>query len=70
MFNQLAEDLSAAPIQHVGKLLALRRPAPEKEKTVSEDRMARPRDFKVLNVQQPRRPAPWSKHCACWAINA
>ena len=48
MFNQLAEDLSAAPIQHIGKLLVLWRPVPEKEKTVSEDRMAGPRDFKVL----------------------
>ena len=48
MFNQLAEDLNAAPIQHIGKLLVLWRPVPEKEKTVSEDRMAGPRDFKVL----------------------
>ncbi len=40
MYNQLADVLSAAPIQHIGKLLVLWRPLPEKEKSVSEDRMA------------------------------
>ena len=48
MFKTLADELNAAPIQHIGKLLVLWRPVPEKEKTVSEDRMAGPRDFKVL----------------------
>jgi RNA-binding protein YhbY len=50
MFQSLANELSAAPIQHIGKLLVLWRPKPdiEKEKTVDEDRMAGPRDFKVL----------------------
>ncbi len=47
-YQQLATDLSAAPIQHIGKLLVLWRPKPEKEKTVDEDRMPGPRDFKVL----------------------
>ena len=51
MFQQLSGDLNAAPIQHIGKLLVLWRPMPEKaqkERTVDEDRMAGPRDFKVL----------------------
>jgi RNA-binding protein len=48
MFHTLAEELSAAPIQHIGKLLVLWRPVPAKEKKVSEDRMAGPRDVKVL----------------------
>ena len=48
MLSTLSDQLSAAPIQHIGKLLVLWRPVPEKEKTVSEDRMAGPRDFKVL----------------------
>ena len=52
MFNQLAEDLSAAPIQHIGKLLVLWSPMPEREKTVDEDRMAGPRDFKVLKYSK------------------
>ena len=52
MFNQLAEDLSAAPIQHIGKLLVLWRPIPEKEKVVDEDRMPGPRDVKVLKFSK------------------
>ncbi len=48
MYTQLAEELSAAQIQHIGKLLVLWRPQPEKAKTVDEDRMPGPRDFKVL----------------------
>nr|WP_315186239.1 YhbY family RNA-binding protein [uncultured Albidiferax sp.] len=50
MFLALADELGAAPIQHIGKLLVLWRPQPEitKERKVDEDRMAGPRDFKVL----------------------
>ncbi len=48
MFQSLADELDAAPIQHIGKLLVLWRPIPEKEKTVDEDRMPGPRDVKVL----------------------
>ena len=48
MFQQLSTDLNAAPIQHIGKLLVLWRPQPEKAKAVDEDRMPGPRDFKVL----------------------
>ena len=48
IFQTLATELSAAPIQHIGKLLVLWRPIPEKEKKVSDDRMAGPRDVKVL----------------------
>jgi RNA-binding protein len=48
MFQALADDLGAAPIQHIGKLLVLWRPKPAKERAESEDRMPGPRDFKVL----------------------
>ena len=48
IFQALANELHAAPIQHIGKLLVLWRPLPEKEKKVSEDRMPGPRDVKVL----------------------
>ncbi len=48
IYQQLANDLNAAPIQHIGKLLVLWRPIPPKEKTVDEDRMPGPRDVKVL----------------------
>jgi hypothetical protein len=48
MFAQLADQLNAAPIQHIGKLLILWRPQPEKIKEADEDRKAGPRDFKIL----------------------
>ncbi len=48
MFQQLADDLNAAPIQHIGKLLVLWRPKPPKEKAVDEDRRPGPRDVKVI----------------------
>ena len=52
MFQQLSNDLNAAPIQHIGKLLVLWRPQPEKAKAVDEDRMPGPRDFKVLKYSK------------------
>ena len=48
IFQTLANELNAAPIQHIGKLLVLWRPMPEREKKVNEDRMPGPRDVKVL----------------------
>src|SRR6185436_1531801 len=37
MFQALASDLGAAPIQHIGKLLVLWRPKPPKERAEDED---------------------------------
>ena len=48
MFHTLADQLNAAPIQHIGKLLVLWRPLPEKEKKQDQDKMPGPREFKVL----------------------
>ena len=48
----LADELDAAPIQHIGKLLVLWRPQLEKERVVDEDRMPGPRDFKVLKYSK------------------
>lgn len=58
MLKTLSEQLNAAPIQHIGKLLVLWRPLPEKARTPSEDRMPGPRDFKVLKYskQSGQRP--------------
>jgi len=54
MFQTLAEELSAAPIQHIGKLLVLWRPKPVKERVLDEDRMPGPRDVRVLkNSKRP-----------------
>jgi RNA-binding protein len=52
MLQTLAEELDAAPIQHIGKLLVLWRPIPEKDKIVDEDRMPGPRDVKVLKFSK------------------
>ena len=48
MLQELADELDAAPIQHIGKLLVLWRPKPEKERVVDEDRMPGPRDVKIV----------------------
>jgi RNA-binding protein len=50
--STLANELNAAPIQHIGKLLVLWRPIPEKEKTVDEDRKPGPRDVKILKYSK------------------
>jgi RNA-binding protein len=52
MFRELADQLNAAPIQHIGKLLVLWRPKPAKAKAEDEDRMPGPRDFKVLKYSK------------------
>lgn len=52
MFTTLADALDAAPIQHIGKLLVLWRPVPEKEKAFDENRMPAPRDIKVLKYSK------------------
>lgn len=51
-FQTLADELDAAPIQHIGKLLVLWRPKPAKEQAVNEDRKPGPRDVKVLKFSK------------------
>ena len=48
IYQSLADELGAAPIQHIGKLLVLWRPKAEKIRTPDEDRHPGPRDVKVL----------------------
>lgn len=52
IFHTLAEELNAAPIQHIGKLLVLWRPKPAKERVEDEDRKPGPRDVKVLKFSK------------------
>ena len=52
MYQELAADLNAAPVQHIGKLLVLWRPQPEKERTVDDDRMPGPKDVKVMKYSK------------------
>jgi putative YhbY family RNA-binding protein len=62
IYMQLADQLSAAPIQHIGKLLVLWRPQVEKEKAADEDRMPGPREFKVLKFSKRGGQRPEVKH--------
>ncbi|MEJ7929595.1 YhbY family RNA-binding protein [Ramlibacter sp. AN1015] len=52
IYQQLADELNAAPIQHIGKLLVLWRPKPKKERAEDEDRKPGPREFKVLKYSK------------------
>ncbi len=52
IFQTLADELNAAPIQHIGKLLVLWRPKPVKERVEDEDRKPGPRDVKVLKFSK------------------
>ena len=52
MLAELADELDAAPIQHIGKLLVLWRPMPAKERSVDEDRMPGPKDVKILKYSK------------------
>ena len=52
IFKTLAEALSAAPIQHIGKLLVLWRPMPPKEKVEREGRGAGPKVVKILKFSK------------------
>ena len=54
IFAQLCDQLSAAPIQHIGKLLVLWRPIPEKESDGErrEGRGAGPKEVKILKFSK------------------
>jgi RNA-binding protein len=48
----LADKLSAAAIQHIGKLLVLWRPIPPRPKAEREDRMPGPRTVKLVSFSK------------------
>ncbi len=52
--SKLCDRVSAAPVQHIGKLLVLWRPPADKPRALREDRGAGPRTVKV-RVVDPRR---------------
>lgn len=53
IYQRLCDELGAAPIQHIGKLLILWRPKPAPEKAAAdEDRKPGPRDYKVLKYSK------------------
>lgn len=48
IYVQLADELNAACVQHIGKLLVLWRPMPEKTRAPDENRKPGPREVKVI----------------------
>ncbi|MBI3347784.1 MAG: YhbY family RNA-binding protein [Burkholderiales bacterium] len=52
MFAQLCDELSAAPIQHIGKLLVLWRPIPEKVAAERTDARPGPRVVKIVKFSK------------------
>jgi putative YhbY family RNA-binding protein len=53
IFTQLCDQLDAAPIQHIGKLLVLWRPMPEKAAPeAKEGRQPGPREVKILKFSK------------------
>ena len=52
VLTALADELDAAPIQHIGKLLVLWRPIAPKEKVEREDRMPGPKVVKMLKFSK------------------
>jgi RNA-binding protein len=58
LLSQLADELNAAPVQHIGKLLVLWRPVPPKVKAVDEDRKAGSRTVKLVTFARKGSPRP------------
>jgi RNA-binding protein len=52
IYATLCNDLHCAPIQHIGKLLILWRPLPEKAKEKDEDRMRGPKEVKFAKTSR------------------
>ncbi|MBN8486348.1 MAG: YhbY family RNA-binding protein [Burkholderiales bacterium] len=58
VLNQLAEQLHAAPVQHIGKLLVLWRPLPEKSKAEPEEAKRGSRTVKLVTFARKGSPRP------------
>ena len=61
MFATLSDQLDAAPIQHIGKLLVLWRPMPEKEAVERDDRKRGPKVVKILKFSKSGNHRPQVK---------
>lgn len=62
IYGEIADELRAAQIQHIGKLLVFWRPKPKKEREADEDRKPGPRDYKVLKYSSRGGQRPEVKH--------
>jgi RNA-binding protein len=58
---RLADQLGAAPVQHIGKLLVLWRPLPTRERVEREERAPGPRTVKILKFSKSANHRPQVK---------
>lgn len=61
LFAQLADDLNAAPIQHIGKLLIFWRPMPDKETARAEGRKPGIKSVKIVRFSKSGNHRPQIK---------
>ena len=61
LFQELADTLNAAPIQHIGKLLVLWRPMPPKEQAERDDGARGSRVVKILKFSKSGNHRPQVK---------
>jgi putative YhbY family RNA-binding protein len=61
LFARLSDELGAAPIQHIGKLLVLWRPIPDKPRAERDDRMPGPKVVKILKFSKSGNHRPQIK---------
>jgi RNA-binding protein len=61
MLARCADELNAAPIQHIGKLLVLWRPLPAKEKVEREGRLPGPKVVKIVKFSKSGNHRPQVK---------
>jgi RNA-binding protein len=58
LLGQLADQLGAAPVQHIGKLLVLWRPIPDKPKAAPEEPKRGSRTVKLVTFARKGSPRP------------
>ena len=61
LFARMADELGAAPVQHIGKLLVLWRPIAPKEKAEREGRLPGPKVVKILKFSKSGNHRPQVK---------
>ena len=66
MYQQIADELNAAPIQHIGKLFVLWRPIPEKEREIDEDRTDQ---YLPLSLVRRRLRETWTLEAETWSAS-
>jgi putative YhbY family RNA-binding protein len=61
LLGRMADELNAAPVQHIGKLLVLWRPIPAKEKAPEEQQRPGPRVVKIVKFSKSGNHRPQVK---------